>query len=83
MYPFNGRKKGETKKEVPYRNYMLETETEGEIDEMSFQIAKILPPSSKEIIFLCIGSDRSTGDSFGPLVGTMRTVIYYIQPIVV
>ncbi|TKH04387.1 spore protease YyaC [Peribacillus simplex] len=38
---------------------------------MSFQIARILRPTSKEIIFLCIGSDRSTGDSFGPLVGTM------------
>ncbi|MBD2872367.1 spore protease YyaC [Paenibacillus sp. IB182493] len=23
------------------------------------------------IVFVCIGSDRSTGDSFGPLVGTM------------
>ncbi|OBZ08682.1 spore protease YyaC [Bacillus sp. FJAT-26390] len=23
------------------------------------------------IVFICIGSDRSTGDSFGPLVGTM------------
>ncbi|MDQ0882551.1 spore protease YyaC [Peribacillus sp. V2I11] len=71
MYPFNGRKKGETKKEMQYCNYTLETEAEGEIDEMSFQIARILRPTSKEIIFLCIGSDRSTGDSFGPLVGTM------------
>ncbi|PRR80344.1 hypothetical protein CLLI_03710 [Clostridium liquoris] len=31
----------------------------------------ILPviKSKREIIFLCIGSDRSTGDSLGPLVG--------------
>lgn len=38
---------------------------------LSFEIKKILQSSSSEIIFLCIGSDRSTGDSFGPLVGTM------------
>jgi hypothetical protein len=26
---------------------------------------------SKDLMFLCIGTDRSTGDSLGPLVGTM------------
>ncbi|CAH0193693.1 spore protease YyaC [Peribacillus sp. Bi134] len=71
MYPFDGRKKGETKIEMQRCSYTLDTNAEGEIDEMSFQIARILRPMSKEIIFLCIGSDRSTGDSFGPLVGTM------------
>ncbi|SIQ05970.1 putative sporulation protein YyaC [Peribacillus simplex] len=81
MYPFNGRKKGETKKEMQYCNYTLETEAEGDIDEMSFQIARILRATSKEIIFLCIGSERSTGDSFGPLVGTMlreKQVPYHV-----
>ncbi|MCT2536414.1 spore protease YyaC [Aquibacillus koreensis] len=28
-------------------------------------------PNEKEIIVLCIGTDRSTGDSLGPLVGTL------------
>lgn len=27
--------------------------------------------SYKEIIFICIGTDRSTGDSLGPIVGTL------------
>src|SRR5690606_29960938 len=27
-------------------------------------------PSHKSIVFVCIGTDRSTGDSLGPLVGT-------------
>lgn len=27
-------------------------------------------PSDKEVLFACIGTDRSTGDSLGPLVGT-------------
>ncbi|MCA0756679.1 spore protease YyaC [Paenibacillus sp. N4] len=28
-------------------------------------------PDRGGIVFICIGTDRSTGDSFGPLVGTM------------
>ena len=33
---------------------------------------RLLPPSLdyENIVFLCIGSNRSTGDAFGPLVGT-------------
>ncbi|NIK72037.1 spore protease YyaC [Paenibacillus sp. BK720] len=27
-------------------------------------------PDRSRVVFLCIGTDRSTGDSFGPLVGT-------------
>ncbi|MGO4111067.1 spore protease YyaC [Paenibacillus sp. YAF4_2] len=27
-------------------------------------------PDRSQIVFLCIGTDRSTGDSFGPLVGS-------------
>jgi len=27
----------------------------------------------KEIVIICIGTDRSTGDSFGPHVGTLLT----------
>lgn len=64
MYPFGGRKNGEPKKEMQDCNYTLDTE--GEMDEISFRIAGVLRSTSKEIIFLCIGSDRSTGDSFGP-----------------
>lgn len=28
-------------------------------------------PHMEDIIFVCIGSDRSTGDSFGPIVGSL------------
>ncbi|MFX3636165.1 MAG: spore protease YyaC [Candidatus Pristimantibacillus sp.] len=31
----------------------------------------LLYPNRNSITFLCIGTDRSTGDCFGPLVGTM------------
>lgn len=47
------------------------------IDSISYEyigdyLYKILNPIAKDnqtIIFLCIGSDRSTGDSLGPLIG--------------
>ncbi len=37
-------------------------------DALSARIIKILR-ENRQIIFLCIGTDRSTGDSLGPLVG--------------
>lgn len=37
-------------------------------DALSTRISKILK-ENRQIIFLCIGTDRSTGDSLGPLVG--------------
>ena len=35
------------------------------------QLSGELLGSSKELVVVCIGTDRSTGDSLGPLVGTM------------
>ena len=35
-------------------------------------IQKILP--HQEIVILCIGSDRSTGDSLGPIIGHAGTL---------
>lgn len=37
-------------------------------DSLSEELTKILK-LKKQVIFLCIGTDRSTGDSLGPLVG--------------
>src|SRR5699024_5231421 len=38
---------------------------------MSNTLINYLPPSLALIIVLCIGTDRSTGDSLGPLTGTL------------
>ncbi|MBD1381088.1 spore protease YyaC [Bacillus sp. IB182487] len=41
---------------------------------MAIKIKEIIQQSlleNKDIVFLCIGSDRYVGDSLGPLVGTM------------
>ncbi|MDD7402419.1 MAG: spore protease YyaC [Butyribacter sp.] len=34
------------------------------------QLKKLAAQKKQHIVFLCIGSDRATGDCFGPLIGT-------------
>jgi len=43
--------------------------------KLADSLYKQLPPASsaQPIVFVCIGTDRSTGDSLGPLVGTLLT----------
>lgn len=43
---------------------------ESELEQFLKSVA-IMHSNRSRIVFICIGSDRSTGDSFGPLVGTM------------
>jgi putative sporulation protein YyaC len=39
---------------------------------LSKQIIELIPPYTiRPIVFVCIGTDRSTGDSLGPLIGTI------------
>ncbi|MFG6113624.1 spore protease YyaC [Halobacillus sp. MO56] len=42
------------------------------VPEMSERLLDLLPQERK-IVVVCIGTDRSTGDSFGPLAGSMIT----------
>lgn len=41
--------------------------------KLAIELVSILPVATIErpIVFVCIGTDRSTGDSLGPLVGTL------------
>ncbi|GEM_PF-546220 len=39
--------------------------------ELFLAKAAMAEPDRQRVCFLCIGSDRSTGDSFGPLVGSL------------
>ncbi|WP_425436657.1 spore protease YyaC [Paenibacillus donghaensis] len=43
--------------------------TRKEIDALSRKLDGLLPVDLSNVAFLCIGTDRSTGDSLGPLVG--------------
>jgi putative sporulation protein YyaC len=40
-------------------------------DELSKAISKYIKQDLNEVIFFCIGTDRSTGDSYAPLIGTL------------
>lgn len=37
-----------------------------------------LVPTDKKVVFACVGTDRSTGDSLGPLVGTKLQTLGYL-----
>ncbi len=71
MFPFKNRKAVHVQENKLYYSYSSESSTREDSDEMSFLLTTLCKSYDKEIIFLCIGSDRSTGDSFGPFVGTM------------
>ncbi|WP_349408999.1 spore protease YyaC [Pseudalkalibacillus sp. SCS-8] len=49
--------------------YKVHHEEEDAIQEITRNLAKLLP-TTRPIVIVCIGTDRSTGDSLGPLVGT-------------
>jgi putative sporulation protein YyaC len=70
MWPFNKNKKDSKDHGRPSYISIPETSKEIEIERMSRRLKDVLYTTNAEIVVLCIGSDRSTGDSLGPLVGT-------------
>jgi putative sporulation protein YyaC len=48
-------------------------------DELTTAILSLIPRNLtyEDVVFVCIGTDRSTGDSLGPLVGTYLTGLGY------
>ena len=71
MFPFKNRKVVHVNENKLYYSYSSKSSTKEDMDEMAFLLTMLYKSYDKDIIFLCIGSDRSTGDSFGPFVGTM------------
>lgn len=61
------------------RNLSQKKESRFSVDDksMPFQLMrallKLIPDSTTELVVICIGTDRSTGDSLGPLTGTLLT----------
>jgi putative sporulation protein YyaC len=56
------------------RNYSYHFEDPGSIIQLEHSILSFLsihnPDYLREVVYLCIGTDRATGDCLGPLVGT-------------
>ena len=70
---YNGIEKG-NQETISYSLNSNERTEEKEIELLALVLKKIIDhPSNeaKDIVFLCIGSDRYVGDSLGPLVGSM------------
>ncbi|WP_088042125.1 spore protease YyaC [Bacillus sp. EAC] len=61
----------------PLRNlfkddYSVFLDDENAVEQFADRLCKSIPNLyASEVVFVCIGTDRSTGDSLGPLVGTM------------
>ncbi|MEH7417575.1 spore protease YyaC [Neobacillus drentensis] len=71
MWPFVSKKKIVEKVERPYHISLKESTKEKKIEKLADKLTEVLSNTQKEVIFLGVGSDRSTGDSFGPMVGSM------------
>lgn len=54
-------------------SYTLLYSDPNSVERMSERIVSWLPSFPREYIIVCIGTDRSTGDSLGPLTGTFLT----------
>ncbi|KZE39129.1 hypothetical protein AV656_09055 [Bhargavaea cecembensis] len=48
---------------------------------MALELARLHRSHGGDMVFLCIGSDRSTGDSYGPFVGKMLKEQQFPHPV--
>lgn len=71
MWLFGGKKKSREQVERPFYPSEKETKEGNEFEEIVNKLSQVLSNTANEVIILCVGSDRSTGDSLGPIVGTM------------
>ncbi|MBU8768873.1 spore protease YyaC [Cytobacillus oceanisediminis] len=69
MWPFSSSKQNKNAIDAASYISIKETTEEAEIEKMVSKLEQIFFSTSREIVILCIGSDRSTGDSLGPLAG--------------
>lgn len=52
-------------------SYKVHFEEDHAVENFSLQLKGLIPDSHKqELVIVCIGTDRSTGDALGPLIGT-------------
>lgn len=51
-------------------NIRIPYNQEESIKNISVGLASLIPSTNQPVVIICIGTDRSTGDSLGPLIGT-------------
>lgn len=59
--------------QVEITKYRIPYQDNDAVDKLNRHITSWFPQMPREYIVVCIGTDRSTGDSLGPLVGTLLT----------
>jgi putative sporulation protein YyaC len=50
--------------------FKVEYRNENAVEQLAQHLAERMKPCDGDIVILCIGTDRSTGDALGPLVGS-------------
>lgn len=70
MFPFVRRKAVEPRDPKFSYCYATGSPDDGVLRDITKELAGMCQSHPGDIVFLCIGSDRSTGDSYGPFVGS-------------
>ncbi|MFC7364297.1 MULTISPECIES: spore protease YyaC [Bhargavaea] len=82
MFPFIQRRKtiqtAESRFSYRYAAHSPEADM---LADIASELALLHRSHSGDIVFLCIGSDRSTGDSYGPFVGKMLKDQQFPHPV--
>ncbi|MCH7323474.1 MULTISPECIES: spore protease YyaC [Solibacillus] len=52
------------------KNYSIHYEQTSAVWELSEILLQLIPFDHEKLIFCCIGTDRSTGDALGPIIGS-------------
>ncbi|GAA0334676.1 spore protease YyaC [Bacillus carboniphilus] len=52
-------------------NVRIPYDDEHAVQSLASRIQQLIPTTTQPIVFICIGTDRSTGDSLGPFIGTL------------
>jgi putative sporulation protein YyaC len=71
LWPFKDNNREKERAERSKKISAQESTEEEEIEKLANKLNEIIGSTTRDIVLLCIGSDRSTGDSLGPLVGTI------------
>ena len=65
------------------QNYTVHYEQTSAVWELSELFLKLIPFDHERLVFCCIGTDRSTGDALGPIVGSqLQQMFSFPFPIV-
>lgn len=81
MFPFVGRKTIDM--DGPKFSYRYATASldDDVLRHIAKELARLYQTHDGDVVFLCIGSDRSTGDSYGPFVGSMLKESRFPHPV--